>query len=56
LVLVLDSLAMTAHVGHWATSLLYFAPVVGLLGFLGVQSWRERRRRTDGEPPPAAPE
>ncbi|MEO6496726.1 MAG: hypothetical protein ABIO51_04485 [Solirubrobacteraceae bacterium] len=35
---------MTAHAGHWATSLPYLAPVVGLVGFLAVQSWRERRR------------
>jgi len=34
---------MTAHAGHWATSLLYLAPVVGLVGFLAVQSRRERR-------------
>ncbi len=40
---------MTAHAGHWATSLLYVAPVVGLVGFLAVQSWRERRRRPETE-------
>ena len=42
---------MTAHAGHWATSLLYIVPVVGLLGFLAVQSWRERRRRPETERP-----
>ena len=35
---------MTAHVGHWATSLMYFLPVVGLVGFLVVQTVRDRRR------------
>jgi len=25
---------MPAHIGHWSTSLLYFAPVVVLVGFL----------------------
>jgi hypothetical protein len=40
---------MTAHAGHWVTSLLYFAPVVGLVGFLALQSWRERRRGRDEE-------
>jgi hypothetical protein len=40
---------MTAHAGHWVTSLLYFAPVVGLVGFLALQSWRERRRGSDEE-------
>ncbi|MCW2783298.1 MAG: hypothetical protein JWR35_3747 [Marmoricola sp.] len=35
---------MTAHFGHWSTSLLYFGPVVVLVGFLAIQSWRERRR------------
>lgn len=38
---------MTAHFGHWSTSLLYFAPVVVLVGFLAVQSRRERRRSRD---------
>jgi len=38
---------MLAHAGHWATSLLYFAPVVVLVGFLFVQSRRERRRARD---------
>jgi hypothetical protein len=36
-----------AHAGHWLTSLLYFAPVVVLVGFLAVQSRRERRRSRD---------
>lgn len=38
---------MAAHIGHWTTSLLYFAPVVVLVGFLWFQSWRERRRHRD---------
>ncbi|MFL5846740.1 MAG: hypothetical protein ACJ762_18815 [Solirubrobacteraceae bacterium] len=40
---------MTAHVGHWTTSLLYFAPVVVLVGFLAVQSRRERRQARDDD-------
>ena len=40
---------MLAHAGHWPTSLLYFAPVVVLVGFLAVQSRRERRRARDEE-------
>jgi hypothetical protein len=40
---------LTAHIGHWSTSLLYFGPVVALVGYLGVQSWRDRRRSREGE-------
>ena len=40
---------MLAHAGHWLTSLLYFAPVVVLVGFLAVQSRKERRRARDEE-------
>jgi len=47
---------MMAHAGHWATSLLYIAPVVGLVGFLAVQSWRERRRGAEPEQSARAPE
>jgi hypothetical protein len=35
---------IVAHVGHWAVSLLYVAPVFALVIFLCVQSWRDRRR------------
>ena len=45
-----------AHVGHWAASLLYLAPVVLVLAALGWQSLKDRRkrpgrRRGDGRPP-----
>jgi hypothetical protein len=32
-----------AHIGHWWGSILYLAPVVVVV-FLGVQSWRAKRR------------
>lgn len=35
---------MTAHAGHWATNLLYVAPVVLIGLVLLVQTRRERRR------------
>lgn len=35
---------IVAHVGHWATSLLYLAPVAVVVGWLGLQSWRQKRR------------
>lgn len=35
---------LLAHVGHWLVSLLYLAPIVVIVGFLGVQAWRDRRR------------
>jgi hypothetical protein len=39
-----------AHLGHWYESLLYFGPVVGLVGYLALQSRRDRRRsREDGK-------
>ena len=44
---------MTAHTGHWATSLLYVAPVVGLVGFLALQSRRERRRGRQADSAPS---
>ena len=36
--------AISAHLGHWYTSLLYVAPVALIVIVLGVQSHRDRRR------------
>jgi hypothetical protein len=37
-----------AHIGHWWTSLLYLAPVLLVVVWLAIQSWRQRRQdRTD---------
>ena len=33
-----------AHFGHWWTSILYLAPVVAVVVWLAVQSWRGRRQ------------
>ena len=41
-----------AHAGHWAVSLLYVAPVVIVVGWLSLSSWRDGRRRKDEEPGP----
>lgn len=40
-----------AHVGHWAVNLLYVAPLVIVVGVLGYQSMKDRRRlkAEDGE-------
>jgi hypothetical protein len=35
---------MVAHAGHWATSVLYVAPVAIVVGWLSWQAWRERGR------------
>jgi hypothetical protein len=35
---------MFACIGHWYMSGLYLVPVAGLIGFLKVSSWRQRRR------------
>lgn len=33
-----------AHVGHWTSSILYLAPVAVVVVWLGVSSWRAKRR------------
>jgi hypothetical protein len=33
-----------AHAGHWATSLLFLAPILIAIALLAVQSLRDRRR------------
>lgn len=33
-----------AHVGHWLANLLYLAPVVIVVGALGYQSIKDKRR------------
>ena len=38
-------MTVLAHAGHWAVSLLYVAPVVIVVGWLSLQSWRDNRRR-----------
>ena len=40
--------ALLAHVGHWATSLLYLAPVAIVVLWLGIQGWRQKRRDRTG--------
>jgi hypothetical protein len=36
---------MIAHAGHWLVQVAYFAPVVGFLVWLGITTWRDRRRK-----------
>ena len=36
-----------AHVGHWLANLLYLAPVVIVVGALGYQSIKDKRRGDD---------
>lgn len=38
-----------AHVGHWLANLLYLAPVVIVVGALGFQSLKDRRRDEDDD-------
>ena len=33
-----------AHAGHWLADLLYVAPVVGIVIWIGVKSLLDRRR------------
>ncbi|UGS37722.1 hypothetical protein [Capillimicrobium parvum] len=33
-----------AHFGHWWTSILYLAPVVVVVVWLALQTWRARRQ------------
>jgi len=37
-------MTLVAHAGHWAVSLLQFAPVLGFLVWLGVTQLRRVRR------------
>jgi hypothetical protein len=37
-------LAPLAHAGHWAIGLVYALPPAGILVWLGLSTWRERRR------------
>lgn len=40
-----------AHASHWLVNLVYFIPVVVVLGFLGLQNRRDAKRarlRIDG--------
>lgn len=46
-----------AHAGHWLASLLYVVPILVVLGALGFQMVREKRRDAaegggDGQEPP----
>lgn len=43
-----------AHAGHWLADLLYVLPLAVVLGFLVVQSIRDKRKtRADGARAPA---
>lgn len=49
-----------AHAGHWLVNVLYVAPLLLVVGVLGWQSIKDRRRvKRSGEPmtrrPPAEP-
>jgi hypothetical protein len=41
---------VVAHAGHWFASLAYAAPVIVLMGWLGVVKVKEAKRRRRGEP------
>ena len=34
---------LIAHGGHWLVNVAYLAPVVGLLAWLGLATYKERR-------------
>jgi hypothetical protein len=36
-----------AHFGHWWASILYVLPVVAIVGYLSIDSWRQRRKDRD---------
>jgi hypothetical protein len=38
-------MTLVAHAGHWITSIAYFVPVLGFLIWLGLTTWRDRRRQ-----------
>ena len=36
-------MTLIAHAGHWITSIAYFIPVIGFLGWLGFVHLKQRR-------------
>ncbi len=45
-----------AHAGHWIADLLYVLPLAVALGFLALQSYRDKRRDDpEGATTPADP-
>jgi hypothetical protein len=40
-----------AHAGHWLPQLLYLAPVLAMIGAVGLGKLRERRRKRPGTEP-----
>ena len=42
-----------AHAGHWIADLLYVLPLAVALGFLALQSIRDRRSEANGSNGPA---
>ena len=38
-----------AHAGHWITYVLFLGPTLTFIGWLGVITWRDRRRPKDDE-------
>jgi hypothetical protein len=43
-------MTVTAHAGHWLTSLIYLVPVLGVLGMIGWRHLRDRGRQDDDDP------
>ena len=41
-----------AHIGHWYAEILYVLPVVLTVGWLSVQTRREKRRAARAPAPP----
>jgi hypothetical protein len=37
------TMTVLAHTGHWASSLVYLAPVLLVVAWLVWQSWRDKR-------------
>jgi hypothetical protein len=44
---VIAAALILAHAGHWLAGLLYLAPVLIVVGALGYQSIKDRRRADD---------
>ena len=45
--LLSDAMLVLAHAGHWLAQLMYVVPVVGIVAWLGVTTYRDRHRRAD---------
>ena len=53
---LLSTVTVLAHAGHWFLSLVYIAPVLAVLGYIGRQNRQDRKRGDVVRASPTPPE